>query len=104
MQGLAAQKQVHDKAIVGLGSGIHSIYTQATEKHKKSSMNVVKFGSQARSDEPQPESEELLDESEKEMKLLLAKLPDRYKFSTMNKKIEKRLLEKPLTIPGCGLP
>ena len=50
------------------------------------------------------EEEEPEDESKKELRMLLAKLPDRYKFSTMNKKIEKTLLEKPLIIPGCGLP
>lgn len=35
---------------------------------------------------------------------MLKNLPEIYKFSTVNRKVEDRLTQKPLRIPGCGLP
>lgn len=87
MQGLARSKETHNKAIVGLADSIHSMMKEGSAKHKK--------------DKKEEESE---DESRKEIKQMLQNLPDIYKFSTVNKKVEQRLTTKPLSIPGCGLP
>ena len=82
MQGMATRRASHAKAVAGLGAHPHS---SPTAKNAK--------------DQQQEE-----DGTSKELNRMVIDLPEVFKCSTINKKVEQRLLEKPIAVPGCGLP